>query len=215
MAKILSAEVSAFSSNSYLVIEDKGAEAALIDPGGDPDIISAMIEKSGATVKYLLATHCHIDHIGAAAEMSRRLGLGLMAGKEDEILLGSHLNEAPGLFGLPPVEPPEITAYLDRELELRLGDTLLTFLPAPGHSPGSHIIRVDRDVIIVGDVLFRGSVGRTDLTGGDTATLAKSIEDQILSLDDETVVYSGHGPSTTVGRERRENLVLIQWGLST
>jgi glyoxylase-like metal-dependent hydrolase (beta-lactamase superfamily II) len=212
MAEIYSTTVSDFMTNSYLVVAD--GEAALVDPGDDADKLSAMIARSGAEVKYLLATHCHIDHIGGAAEMARRLGLELMAGEKDEFLLDK-LEETCTLFGLPQKEKPSVGTYLEDGMELALGGSTLRFMSAPGHSPGSHVIVVDTNDIIVGDVLFQGSVGRTDLPGGDTRTLMESIRDVILPMDDAVTVHTGHGPPTTVGRERRENFFIIEWGLAS
>jgi glyoxylase-like metal-dependent hydrolase (beta-lactamase superfamily II) len=214
MAKVDSVEVSVFCTNSILVVGDGGSEAALIDPGADPDTIDAMIKRSGAKVKYLIATHCHLDHIGAAAEMSRRLELGLMAGREDEFLL-DRIDDSCALFGLPPVEKPSIETYLEEGMELPLGDSVLRFRNAPGHTPGSFVVLVDGTDAVAGDVIFQGSVGRTDLPGGDMNTLRETIRNVILPLDDATVIHTGHGPSTTVGREKQANFFLLEWGLTS
>jgi len=214
MAKIDSIEVSVFCTNSFLVTAEGGKEAALIDPGDDPDALDAMIRESGAEVKYLIATHCHLDHIGAAAEMSRRLDLGLMAGREDEFLL-DRIDDSCALFGLPPVEKPSIASYLDEGMELPLGGSVLRFRRAPGHTPGSFVVFADGTDVVVGDVIFQGSVGRTDLPGGDMNTLKETIRSVIVPLADETVIHTGHGPSTTVGREKRANFFLLEWGLTS
>ncbi len=214
MVKIYTTEVSDFCTNSYLVVGEGEKEAALIDPGDAPDTLSAMIRRAEVDVKYLIATHCHLDHIGAAAEMARRFDLGLIAGRDDQFLL-DRLDESCAMFGLPPVEKPAISEYLEDNMELPLGGSTLRFRNAPGHSPGSFIIFADDKDIIVGDVLFQGSVGRTDLPMGDTETLKKSIRDVILPLEDDVVVYTGHGPSTTVGRERLNNFFIVQWGLNS
>jgi glyoxylase-like metal-dependent hydrolase (beta-lactamase superfamily II) len=213
MAKVDSIEVSVFCTNCFLVVGKGGAEAALIDPGDDPDAIDAMIKRSGAAVKYLIATHCHLDHIGAAAEMSRRLGIGLMAGREDEFLL-DRIDDSCALFGLPPVEKPSIETYIEEGMELPLGESFLAFRNAPGHTPGSFVVVADNADAVVGDVIFQGSVGRTDLPGGDMNTLKESIRSVILPLGDETVLHTGHGPSTTVGREKQANFFLLEWGLN-
>jgi len=214
MAKIYTTEVSEFCTNSYLVVGEGDAEAALIDPGDAPDTLTAMIRKADVEVKYLIATHCHLDHIGAAAEMARRLDLGLLAGGDDQFLL-DRVDESCAMFGLPPVEKPEIARTLDDGMELTLGGSTLRFRSAPGHSPGSFVIFVDEKDVIVGDVLFQGSVGRTDLPMGDAETLKNSIRDVILPAGDDVVVHTGHGPSTTVGRERLNNFFIVQWGLNS
>lgn len=214
MARVDSVEVSVFCTNSFLVVGDDGTEAALVDPGDDPDKLDAMIERSGAKVKYLIATHCHLDHIGAAAEMSRRLGLGLMAGREDEFLL-DRIGDSCALFGLPPVEKPSIADYLEDGMELTLGGSVLQLRSSPGHTPGSFVVLVDGTDAVVGDVIFQGSVGRTDLPGGDMGTLRETIRSVILPLGDETVLHAGHGPPTTVGREKRANFFVLEWGLGS
>ncbi len=213
MARILTAEVSGFCTNSFVVVGEGGTEAALIDPGDDPEIIEKMITDSGAVVKRMIATHCHLDHIGAAAEMGRRLDLPLLAGGDDAFLLDT-LEKSCAMYGLAAIEKPAVTEPLEEGMEIALGGSLLRFHKAPGHSPGSFVIDVDGTDLIVGDVLFQGSVGRTDLPGGDTKTLMESIRDVILPRDDGVTVHCGHGPATTVGRERRSNYFLIEWGLS-
>ena len=151
MAKIYTTEVSDFCTNSYLVVGEGDAEAALIDPGDAADTLTAMIRRAGVTVKYLIATHCHLDHIGAAAEMARRLDLGLLAGGDDQFLL-DRLDESCAMFGLSPVEKPEIARTLEDGMELPLGGSTLRFRSAPGHSPGSFVIFVDDKDVIVGSV---------------------------------------------------------------
>ena len=211
MVRVLSKAVGAFMTNAFLAVDPEGREAALIDPGAEPDVLSAMIEDAGVPVKYMIATHCHLDHIGAAAEMGRRLGLDLLAGEADAFLLES-LAETCALYGLPPVERPAVGGLLRPDLELPLGGCLLRFREAPGHTPGSFIVTAgDRDAF-AGDVVFMDSVGRTDLPGGDASVLRRTIREVILAMDDGIALHPGHGPSTTVGRERRENPFLIEWG---
>lgn len=212
MATIFSREVGAFGTNCFLIVGEGGKEAALVDPGGEPDTLTAMIEQSGAEVKYLLATHCHLDHIGAAAEMSRRLGLGLMASEKDLFLL-DYLEEACSLYGIAPVEKPEVKTFLEPDTVLTLGESSMSFISGPGHTPGSLLILADGKDLLAGDVLFMGGVGRTDLPGGDTETLKRTIKEVILPMDDDVKVHPGHGPSTTVGEERRSNPFVVGWGL--
>ena len=210
MVEIMHREVSPFLSNCYLVIDGKGREAALVDPGDEPDLIERFVREAGVTVRYLLATHGHVDHVGAAAEMARRLGLGFMLNPKDAFLLEA-LPETAARFGLGPVEIPEIDRPLAHGDTLPLGDTVLEILEAPGHSPGSVLVKAGPRDLLSGDVLFAGSVGRTDLPGGDGAVLARSVREVILPLGDEVRVYPGHGPATTIGWERRSNPFVQAW----
>ncbi len=212
MITIYSRAVSAFATNCFLIVEKDGKEAALVDPGGDPDILSGMIEEAGVEVKYMLATHCHLDHIGAAAEMGRRLGTGLMAPEKDVFLL-DYMESACQLYGLPPVEKPDVASFVEPGSTLPLGQSSLSFIEGPGHTPGSLLILADGKDLFAGDVMFMGSVGRTDLPGGDVEILKRTIKDVILPMDDDVNVHPGHGPSTTVGAERRTNHFVITWGL--
>jgi glyoxylase-like metal-dependent hydrolase (beta-lactamase superfamily II) len=210
MIKILHAEVSPFMTNAYLVKDEDTSQAALVDPGDDPDILSRLIEGAEADVKYLIATHGHLDHMSAAAEMARRLNLGFMAHEEDRFLIES-LPESCRRFGLPEAEVPEIARTLAHGDELPLGNTTLRFLHAPGHSPGSVLVCAGEADVIGGDVLFAGSIGRTDLPGGDMETLRHSVMEVLVPLGDEVRVHPGHGPSTTIGWERQNNMFLLDW----
>ncbi|MHC4944728.1 MAG: MBL fold metallo-hydrolase [Planctomycetota bacterium] len=162
MIKILHKEVSPFVTNCYLVIDEETSHAALVDPGDEPDLLSQFVEEAGVEVQYILATHCHLDHVSAAAEMKKRLNVEFMACEKDNFLLDT-LTETCRLYGLDPVEPPSIDRALDGGDELILGKSKLHFLNAPGHSPGSLLIQAEDKDLLVGDVLFAGSIGRTDL----------------------------------------------------
>jgi hydroxyacylglutathione hydrolase len=210
MIKIVHREVSPFLSNAYLVIDEATKKAALIDPGDEADTLSEFVVQAGVEVVYLLATHGHVDHVGAAAEMSRMLGLGFMACREDEFLLDA-LPETCRLYGLNPAETPTIAQELRGGDELPLGEETLAFLHAPGHSPGSVLIRAGEGDLIVGDVLFAGSVGRTDLPGGDLKALEHSIMKVLLPLGDEVRIHPGHGPATTIGWEKSSNMFILEW----
>ncbi len=210
MIKIMHREVSPFLSNCYLVIDAETSQAALVDPGDDPDLLTEFIEEAGVEVKYIMATHGHVDHVGAAAEMSKRLGKGFMANREDEFLLEA-LPETCRLYGLKPTEVPRIETALCGGDELPLGKETLRFYHAPGHSPGSLLIMAGGMDLLVGDVLFAGSIGRTDLPGGDPEVLAHSIMQVLLPLGDSVRVYPGHGPATTIGWEKSSNMFILEW----
>jgi glyoxylase-like metal-dependent hydrolase (beta-lactamase superfamily II) len=210
MIKIMHREVSPFVTNCYLVIDTASSHAALVDPGDDPEVLMKMIEQAKAEVKYLLATHCHVDHIGAAAEMAKRLNLGLMACERDAFLLQA-LPDVCNMYGLKVVEIPTIEINIDEGDELTLGESRLRFLKTPGHSPGSLVIRVNDTDLLAGDVLFAGSIGRADLPGGNMRALENSIMKVVLPLGDEVRVHPGHGPATTIGWEKKSNPFILEW----
>ncbi len=210
MVKIKHIEVSPFMTNCYLVIDEASSTAALVDPGDDPDLITGFIEDQGVKVVHLMATHCHVDHVGAAAEMAKRLDLGFMACEEDRFLLDS-LPETCRMYGLKSAEVPKIERALRGGDELTLGDEKLILWHAPGHSPGSLIVQAGEKDLIVGDVLFAGSIGRTDLPGGDMEVLRNSVMNVLLPLGDDMRLHTGHGPATTVEWEKSSNMFILQW----
>lgn len=191
--------VTPFGENCY-VIKDNG-ESLIIDPGeAAPAILQAV---QGTVVKGIINTHGHCDHCGGNGGVHEKTGAPIMAHAADLRLIQSV--EAQGrFFGcyFPPSPDPE--RLLNEGDVIEAGGIKLQVRHAPGHSPG-HIVLVGEGVVFAGDVLFAGSIGRTDLGGGDYNQLLHSIRTQLLTLPDETVVYSGHGPSTTIGEERRMN----------
>jgi len=192
-----------FKENSYLVASRAGGEAVLIDPGDEAEAIAGRIEALRLRPVLILNTHGHLDHIGAVADLRERYGIPFAIHPGDRFLLVDVEAQA-ALFGLSGYRDPVV----DRELSD--GETVeaagLSFVvrAVPGHSPGSVALLVG-EAAFVGDALFQGSVGRTDLPGGDASTLRRSLNDVLLALPDATVVYPGHGPETTIGRERRTN----------
>ncbi|MEB3197316.1 MAG: MBL fold metallo-hydrolase [Candidatus Sericytochromatia bacterium] len=199
MVRILT--VGPFQENCYLI--RRGDDLAVVDPGEEADRLIAAIEAEGAKPRYILLTHAHLDHVGAAAELQARFGIPLYVPR-DEVRLLEQLPLQCSLFGMPPMVAPRIDHLLDGGQALPLGDTVIEAVLTPGHSPGGVSYRID-DEMFVGDTIFAGSVGRTDLWGGSWETLKASIETHIFSLPDHTVLYPGHGPSTTVGQERSHN----------
>jgi glyoxylase-like metal-dependent hydrolase (beta-lactamase superfamily II) len=193
-----------FLENCYLVIDDASGACAIIDPGEEAGLIAFKLEAAGVTPVGIWLTHAHIDHILGVPRLRADTGAPVYLHPADRVLY-DHAPEQALAFGmlsgdrLP--EPDQELAHGDvlrvGELEFRVGH-------APGHSPGSVVFH-GPGVAFAGDVLFQGSIGRTDLPGGDYETLVKSIERELLTLPDATIVYSGHGPETTIGRERRTN----------
>ena len=200
---------SPFQENTYLVY-DETKEAILIDPGclydAEKKTLTKFIEDNDLNLKRLINTHLHLDHQFGNKYVSDTYGLQPEACKEDEFLL-ENLKDQAGKFGLTLQESAQkLGDYIIDNQEIKFGNTTLISLYVPGHSPGSMAFYSEADeVLFAGDVLFRGSIGRTDLEKGDYATLIHSITNRLLPLPDSTVVYSGHGPTTTIGYERKNN----------
>jgi glyoxylase-like metal-dependent hydrolase (beta-lactamase superfamily II) len=194
-------------TNCYLVGCPRSGQAAVIDPGAfgkaEIDAITGLAEQHRLQVKYIINTHGHIDHIAADRELRELTGAMLLVHREDAPLLESPLLNGSLMFGFKyaPVAP-------DRMLEdgdiIPLGDLSLTVIHTPGHTAGGITLLV-QDTAFAGDTLFAGSVGRTDLPGGHDRTLLRSIRERLLSLPDATAVRPGHGPRTTIGKERKHN----------
>ncbi len=195
--------------NTYLIWDESG-EAAIIDAGmlydKEKERIRRFIDENRLLLKRLINTHLHFDHQFGNKFLSDTYGVIVEAGSQDEFLLDSAYAAAKS-WGIPYMEEPlrPCSHIVDNQI-IKFGNTSLLALYTPGHSPGSYsFYSSDAGVVFTGDVLFNGSVGRTDFAGGDYKTLIKSIEEKLLTLPDETVVYSGHGPSTTIGNERMNN----------
>ena len=194
--------VGVLQANCYITACPKTKHAFVIDPGAEPDLILSVISQNDLEVKYILNTHGHPDHIGANTAIKQWSGAPLLIHKADANLL---IHPLPLPFeNEPPVESPPADQFLNDGDKLQVGNVSLQVLYTPGHSPGSVSFLFD-DRVITGDALFAGTVGRTDLPGGDMPTLIKAIHEKLLVLDDETEVYPGHGPSTTIGQEKQYN----------
>ncbi|MCC6698908.1 MAG: MBL fold metallo-hydrolase [Candidatus Hydrogenedentes bacterium] len=192
-----------FVTNCF-ILRDQGS-ALIVDPGDVTDGLVDAIE--GYTVDTVVNTHCHCDHCGGNAAVLERTGARLLCHAADLPLL--HALEQQGLvFGVPFPPSPEPSAYLKEGDTVSFGGVSLEVRHTPGHSPG-HVVLVGDGFVIGGDVLFAGSIGRTDLPGGNYEQLLHSIKTKLLTLPDDTVVYSGHGPATTIGAERRSNPFLV------
>lgn len=187
--------------NAYLLSAPAAGECLLVDPGDDPEVLLQAIDDSGCRLSGLVCTHGHFDHISAAAAVQREWDLPLLHHRGDAFLVNG-LNATRALYGFPPTETPRTAEFPAERLAFAGGEIELRH--APGHCPG-HVLLVAGAAALVGDVIFQGSIGRTDLPGGDFEVLAASIREQVYSLDEETVLLPGHGPSTTVGEEMRTN----------
>lgn len=189
--------------NCSLIWDPKTREAILVDPGDEATAIKEVIEKNSLQVKAILHTHAHFDHIGASAVMHRDSGAPMYLHPDDKPLWDNILLQGQ-VFGFA-VEPtiPWQTDLTD-DLEITFGAFNMRTLHTPGHSPGSCSFAVG-DLLLAGDTLFKGSIGRTDLWGGDFSLISKSIKERLYTLDPDTHVITGHGPSTIVGVERKSN----------
>jgi hydroxyacylglutathione hydrolase len=197
--------VTPFQQNCTLLWCEATKKGVVVDPGGDLDAIAEAIAKAGVTVEQIWLTHGHIDHAGGAAELKERLGVAITGPHRDDEFLLENLVESGQAYG---IEAHNCTPdrWLAEGDTLSVGELTLEVLHCPGHSPGS-VAFVDRSqgFAITGDVLFRGSVGRTDLPRGDHATLIRSIKDKLLPLGDDLAFICGHGPTSTIGHERVTN----------
>ena len=194
-------------TNCYIVGCEETKEGAIIDPGGDADRILATVEETGLRIKYVINTHGHFDHILANRKVVEATGAKLAIHPKDEPMLLAKLSGLANFFGLGGIIPsPSPDLLLEEGDELLVGKLRFKVLHTPGHSPGSVSLYNDEEgVVFAGDVLFNGGIGRTDLPGGSYRTLMESIRSKLLALPDETIVYPGHGPPTTIGKERRSN----------
>jgi len=198
-----------FQENTYLIYDENG-EAAVIDAGcyneTEKQLIKNYLVDNNLVLKKVLNTHLHIDHQFGNKFLFETYGLKPEASKEDEFLL-ENITEQLRMFGLPAGEGVQnIGSYIEDNQVIKVGNITLKAIHVPGHSPGSMCLYAEKDgVLFAGDVLFRGSIGRTDLPKGDYATLINAITERLLPLPNETVVYSGHGPTTTIGSEKQQN----------
>lgn len=197
-------------TNSYLIADRTTGQAVVIDPAWDGPRIVRSADAEGWTIEAIWLTHAHFDHLGGVAGVAE----GASAGEESTLSIGLHPKDmdmwersggAP-IFGMKVDPGPRPNLFFEHGQTLSLGSLVFEVRFAPGHTPGHVMFYCQEEgVIFSGDVIFQGGIGRTDLPGGDYQTLLQSIQSQVLSLPDSTQVHSGHGPSTTVGREREQN----------
>jgi glyoxylase-like metal-dependent hydrolase (beta-lactamase superfamily II) len=192
-----------YQENCYILADPETDDAVIIDPGEDSDLFLRRMETEGFTLRAVWLTHAHLDHILGVKDVVERSGAPLHMHPADRPLYDG-IAEQGAWLGVQAPQPPAPDHELAHGDALQLGGLEFEVRHVPGHSPGS-VAFVGHGVAIVGDAIFAGSVGRVDLPGGDGGTLLASIRDQLMTLPDETIVYSVHGPETTVGAERRTN----------
>ena len=192
-------------TNCYVLADEDTAEAVIVDPGYEAARIRAALNDAGLQAKAIWLTHAHFDHVGAVADLVETMPLPVYLHPDDRPLY-EHATEQAAAYGLTVRSPRQPTEPLSHGQHLHVGAHVARCLHTPGHAPG-HVVFAfgDDKLVLCGDTVFAGSIGRTDLLFADHATLLRSIREQLLTLPDETLLYPGHGPSTTVGAERRAN----------
>lgn len=199
--------VTPFQQNCTLMWDENTNKAAVADPGGDIDKIAAVIEKNGLTLEKVLVTHGHLDHCGGAKALADKFGVPIEGPNEaDAYLLDELATAQTRMWGLPAGTPFVPERWLNQGDTVTVGNETLQVFHCPGHSPG-HVVffHAPTKVAISGDVLFAGSVGRTDLPNGSFKDLVKSIRENMYTLGDDVQFIPGHGPLSTIGKERRSN----------
>ena len=195
--------VGPLDNNTYVVACTRTRHGAVIDAGFEPEAAISLARSAGLEITLLLATHGHYDHVAGMRTVEAALGGAFHIHPADRPFL-DHLTEQGAMFGFPPADPPAHVHDLVDGQRLALGDETLEVMHTPGHSPGGVCFRWGDDVW-VGDTLFAGSIGRTDLPGGSFEQLERSIHARLFTLDDAVRCHTGHGPATTIGAERRDN----------
>ena len=198
--------VTAFQQNCSLVWCDQTLDAAVIDPGGDLEAIEWEVERLGLHLQAIWLTHAHIDHAGGTAELARKHALNIVGPHEGDRFWIAGLPQQSAMFGFPPAEVFEPTRWLHDGDTVQIGQETLQVRHCPGHTPGHvvfHAPQIDR--CFVGDVLFAGSIGRTDFPQGNHQQLIDSIVQRLWPMGDQTVFIPGHGPESSFGRERKTN----------
>ncbi len=201
-------EVGPFAENCYIVGCETTNEGVVIDPGDEIDRILKRVTAQQLNIKYILITHAHLDHVRELGTLKNQIDVPVLMHKEDQFLLDGLPMQA-SAFGMSISTIPKIDKYIEEGDTIEFGEEKFRVLHTPGHSPGN-VSLVTEGAAFVGDVLFSGSIGRTDLPGGDFDILINSIKTKLFPLGDDTLIYSGHGPVTTLKKEKQTNPFLIQ-----
>jgi len=213
MIKIETFVFNLFSENTFVVWDEETKEAAVIDPGmsslSEEELLEDFISKNDIKIKYLINTHCHIDHILGCNFVKEKYNPQFLVPEKDVPLFQNAQMQA-SAFGVDFKEPSKPDGFITEEEELQLGKTKIKFLFTPGHTPGEYCIYFEEDKIcITGDVLFREGIGRTDLWGGDYNRLIRSIETKLFTLPGDVTIYPGHGEPSTISHEMTNNPFLV------
>lgn len=209
------AAVAPFFKNGYVLGCESSREAVVIDPGDEVDELLGALEHHRLTARAILLTHAHVDHVSGVARAKRVLNVPVHLHREDLFLYEQAVSHG-RMFGLTVEAPPPVDVFYDGKGPYGFGEYEVYVHHTPGHCPGGVCLQVGRrgspgSDLFVGDTLFAGSIGRTDLPGGDYNTLLRSITEVLFPLGDAARVFSGHGPATTIGHERRTNPFVLEW----
>ena len=212
MLKIEVIPVSLFMQNSSLIWDDETKEAIIVDAGDEAQKLISYVEERNLKPVYLINTHCHIDHVGAVAELKEYFGIPFYCHKDEDFWL-EQLEFQASRFGFSKApETPEVDQFIDDRSVLTVGKYRFEVIHTPGHTPGGCCFYFETEkLLIAGDTLFAGSIGRTDFPRGSFDDLSSAIKTKLFILDPETVVYPGHGPTTTIGEERDTNPFVGQY----
>ena len=197
-----------FQENSYILWYSGSSDAVLIDPGDDPQLIIHAIEDQNLDPIGIINTHAHLDHIGAVYPLKEKYQISFYLHENEKLILDMY-EQTCEMFGIIPKEKPEVDIWFTDEGKIIIGEFHFNTLNTPGHTPGGTCLELENH-IFVGDTLFRGSVGRTDLPGGDWSTLESSLVHIIQSFNHNKIIHSGHGPDTTLLIELEKNPFLIE-----
>lgn len=205
--------VTAFEQNCSILWCDETMEAVVVDPGGDQKKIEAALASLNVTLTAVWLTHCHIDHAGAAADIAQTFGVPIIGPQKEEQFWIDMLPQQSAMFGFPQVKSFSPDRWLEQGDEVKVGKQTLSVKHCPGHTPG-HVVFYSESaqLVVVGDVLFNGGIGRTDFPKGDHQTLLNAIQDQLFTLPDETRFIPGHGPMSTIGHEKKTNPFVKMYG---
>ncbi len=194
-----------FVENAYVVFDEEAKKAVIIDPGDEGERIAGTPRFLGLEVTEIVCTHAHIDHAGAVAEVKKLTGAPFALHRAEEPVL-EQLSTQAGFFGLGKAEAPDVERWLEEGDEIEVGQYKARVIHTPGHTPGGCCLFFEDDkILIAGDTLFQGSIGRTDLPGGSFEQIIASIKEKIFPLGDDVTVYTGHGPKTNIGLEKKIN----------
>ena len=207
--RIISAAAPPFMKNGFVVSCEETREAVLIDPGDEAAALLRQAQTDRLQVLAILLTHAHLDHVTGVATAKHALGIPVWLHRDDLFLYNGAVEQG-RMFGLQVDPPPPVDQFYEAGKPFLFGRYTVDVLHTPGHCPGGVCLAIGRTghaerELFVGDTLFAGSIGRTDLPGGDFATLIKSIREVLFAFPDETIVHPGHGPDTTIGEEKRTN----------